>query len=332
MPRTYHDEQALAFAQAETFRISAQTLETPYPQWDFESLIYVDTTGPEWGPGVLTYTSDVSGRAEFLSTYAKDMPLADVPQSMEMRQFELAGIGYQYNIGEINTTMTVNGARLDDRRARAARIAYQRFMWDTTLVGQAEKGLSGLINQPNVTTVPAAATGTGTGVAQRYWGNKTTEQILADLNSALVGISSATHGSILANTILLPNEALQHISGIVIPDTGGRTLYSWFLEHNAYSMQTGQTLTIRGVRDLRSAATDTTSPSSAGKGRMVAYYDDPSVVRLLLPMPHRFLPVYQDGWANFVVPGIFRTGGVEMLMPQAVRYVDGICNDSDTGL
>ena len=115
MPRTFHDEQALAFVEGETYRISAEALETPYPQWDFESLIYVDTTGPEWSPGVLTYTSDISGRAEFISTYAKDMPLADVPQSMELRQIELAGIGYQYNIGEINTTMTVQGARLDDR-------------------------------------------------------------------------------------------------------------------------------------------------------------------------------------------------------------------------
>jgi hypothetical protein len=41
-------------------------------------------------------------------------------------------------------------------------------------------------------------------------------------------------------------------------------------------------------------------------------------------MPHRFLPVYQDGPTSFEIPGIFRTGGIEVLRPGAFRYLDGI--------
>lgn len=41
-------------------------------------------------------------------------------------------------------------------------------------------------------------------------------------------------------------------------------------------------------------------------------------------MPHRFLPVYQDGPLNFTVPGIFRTGGVELLSTATMRYIDKI--------
>jgi len=43
-----------------------------------------------------------------------------------------------------------------------------------------------------------------------------------------------------------------------------------------------------------------------------------------IPMRHRFLPVWQTGPITFDVPGIFRTGGVEIRRPGAFRYVDGI--------
>jgi hypothetical protein len=41
-------------------------------------------------------------------------------------------------------------------------------------------------------------------------------------------------------------------------------------------------------------------------------------------MPHRFLPVYQDGPTSFEIPGIFRTGRRRSLRPGAFRYLDGI--------
>jgi hypothetical protein len=57
---------------------------------------------------------------------------------------------------------------------------------------------------------------------------------------------------------------------------------------------------------------------------MVAYKNDGEYVKLHLPMPHRFLPVWQDGPLNYSVPGIFRTGGVELLTTVAMRYLDQI--------
>ena len=80
---------------------------------------------------------------------------------------------------------------------------------------------------------------------------------------------------------------------------------------------TGQQLTVRGVLGLDNIGTGSTR-------RMVAYANRQDVVKLHLPMPHRFLPVYQDGPTSFQIPGIFRTGGVEVLRPGAFRYLDGI--------
>ncbi len=63
---------------------------------------------------------------------------------------------------------------------------------------------------------------------------------------------------------------------------------------------------------------------AAGVARMVAYRRNPQVLKLHIPMPHRFLPVYQDGPLNFVVPGVFRLGGLDIRRPKEIRYGDGI--------
>jgi hypothetical protein len=317
-----NDAQALAFVTGQAYRINQTVYETRFPDWDFGRLIFVDTTGPAWSPGILTYTSDLTGVAKFQSGYAKDIPLADVSQDMQQKTFHLAAIGYQYNIEEVNTAIQI-GASLPNRRARAARLAYTKFMYDLTLKGSTEKGLGGLINYPGVTTAVVPADGTGSAT---FWVNsagvgiKTPAQIVRDINLALQGISLATFEVELADTILLPVEAYNYIAATPYSATTMETILSFVQRTNIYTQTTGRTLTIRTVRELGTAGVG----DAAGTGRLVAYKNDQDYVKLHLPMPHQFLPVYQDGPLNWQVPGIFRTGGVELLTTVAFRYLDGI--------
>lgn len=316
----FQDQQALAFVTSQAYRINQTVYETRHPDWDFARLIYVESGGPEWAPGVLTYTSDTTGRANWQSGYAKDIPLADVSQSMETRQFQLAAIGYQWNLEEVNTTLGFPGASLSDRRARAARLAYMKFMYNLVLAGSPEKGMGGLINYPGVTATTAPNDGTG---GSTFWvdaagvGQKTPAQIMRDVNIALQGIYLGTYETEMADTLLLPVEAMTYISGTPYSPTTMETILSFIQRNNIYTQITGRPLTIRTVRELSTAAADST-------GRMVAYSNGAEHVKLHLPMPHRFLPVYQDGPLNFQVPGIFRTGGVEVMSTQTIRYLDSI--------
>lgn len=320
--RLLTDAQALSLIQAQSFKINQTVYETRFPDWDFGRLVYVDTSGPAWSPGILTYTSDLSGRANWQSAYAKDIPLADVSQDMQTKTFQLAAIGYQYNIEEVNTAYQV-GSSLPDRRARAARLAYTKFMYDITLFGSTEKGLGGITNYAGVTTsiVPADGTGNAT-----YWVNsagvglKTPAQIVRDINIALQGIALASFETEMADTILLPVEAMNYIAATPYSATTMETILSFVQRTNIYTLTTGRPLTIRSVRELGAAGVG----AAAGTGRMVAYKNDQDYVKLHLPMPHQFLPVYQDGPLNWTIPGIFRTGGVELLTTVAFRYLDGI--------
>ena len=316
----FNDQQALAFVTGQAYQINQRVYETRYPDYDFGRLIYVDTSAPEWSPGIMTYTSDVSGAANWQSGYAKDVPLADVSQAMQTKSFHLAAIGYQWNLEEVNTTMAFPGANLPDRRARAARLAYMKFMYDLTIMGSPEKGLGGLINYSGVTTTTAPNDGTGGAtlwVDQNGVGQKTPAQIVRDINLGLMGVFRDTNDIELADTILLPHEALTYIAQTPYSATTMETILDFVARNNIYTRTTGRELTIRALSALSAQA-------SGNTGRMVAYKNDPEYVKLHLPMPHRFLPVYQDGPLNFAVPGIFRTGGVELLTTKGMRYVDGI--------
>ena len=327
MNKLVTDSQALAFVTGQAYKINQTVYETRFPDWDFGRLIYVDTSGPAWSPGILTYTSDLSGRANWQSGYAKDIPLADVSQDMQTKSFHLAAIGYQYNIEEVNTAIQI-GSSLPDRRARAARLAYTKFMYDLTLFGSTEKGIGGITNYAgvNVTTAPADGTGSVT-----FWvnstgvGTKTPAQIARDINAALQGVYLDTLGIEMADTVLLPVEAFNYIAGTPYSATTMETILSFILRTNIYTITTGRPLTIRAVRELGTAS------ASGTTGRMVVYKNDQDYVKLHLPMPHQFLPVYQDGPLNWAVPGIFRTGGVELLTTVAMRYVDDISQPPSSG-
>lgn len=322
--RTTQDAAALSFVQAQAYRINATVIEQPYPAWDFGELIYVETEGNPWAAGVVTYTSDWTGKPEFLDTAAKDMPFAEVSQDWMLKSFQLGGIGYQFNIGEVNTVLATIGGSLPNRRAAAARLSYLKFLYDTTLYGQPEKNMYGLTNYPGVPALVPPADGTG-GVT--WWvnnagvGTKTPAQIVRDFNMAIEGVDAATFGRILANGVFLPEKAYTYLAQTPYSAATMETLLTFLQRTNSYTTKTGQQLRIRTIKELDVAAT--TSPV-AGNGRMVAYNDSPSLVKLHLPMPHQFLPVHQDGWANFVIPGIFRTGGVEFMAPATAFYLDGI--------
>jgi len=321
-PRLVTDTQALAFVEAQAYKINQRVYEARYPDWDFSRLAFVDTSGPAWSPGVMTYTSDLSGKANWQSGAAKDIPMADVTQDAQRMTFHLAAIGYQYNIEEVNTAIQVGGT-LPDRRARAARLVYTKFMFDLVVRGSAEKGIPGLINNGAVAPVAAANDGTGSArhwVANNGTGTKTPQQILRDINQALTGTNAATNAIEYADTILLPVEAYNYIASTPFNTLGTDTILTWLLRTNVYTLATGRPLTVRAVDFLRTASTETVS----GGGRLVAYKNDQDYLKLHLPMPHQFLPVYRDGPLNWAVPGIFRTGGLEFLTTATVYYLDGI--------
>jgi hypothetical protein len=306
-------QSAVGFVTPAFYNIERTVYQRKYPSFDYASLIPVVTEGSPWGRGVLFRSSDIAGKAEFLSGKGFDMPYADVTRDQFLKGFELAGIGYEWSLEEINIA-ALEGRQLGSEKGEAARKVAEQMLWNVAMTGTTEKNWTGLVNDAGVTATTATADGTG---SSALWSTKTPDQILRDINAAITGIFTGTNEVEMADTVLLPTARWLSISTVPRTSTSDRTILSYLQENNVYTAETGRPLTIRGLRNLATAG-------GSGTARMIAYRRDPEVLRFHLPMPHQFLPPFQKSSMTWEVAGIMRTGGTEIRLPKAVAYVDGI--------
>lgn len=301
-------QAALGFVLSQTSHIETQVNETVYPDIQYQDLIPVDTSAHPFAQTVTYYSSDKFGEAKWINGNAGDIPLAGTELAKHETSVYTAGIGYGFGWEEIEqASMLGRNLRADD--AMAARRAYEEMVDRVALLGDTEKNFEGLINNSAV-TADSALTGDWDG------GTTTEDEILADVNEVLLDVSSTTLYTSVADTLLLPFNKLNTLATTRLGDTQ-MTILEFLRRNNTYTALSGQQLTIRGVRGLETAGAGVTA-------RMVAYRRDPQVLKLHIPMPHRFLPAHLKTPLYTEIPGVFRLGGLDIRRPKEVRYKDGI--------
>lgn len=308
MPMQYDAQAALGFLINQTSYIEQQVNEIVYPDIQYPELIPVDTSAGEFAKSVTYYSADKYGEANWINGNSDDLPLAGTEMTQYQTPVYTAAIGYSFGWEEVNQAMML-GRNLQADDAAAARRAYEEMVDRVAVLGDSRKGLQGLINNSSVNAASATNGdwgGTGT----------TSDHVLEDVNNALLAVGSSTLYTSIADTLLLSFGKMNFLATTRLGDTE-RTLLSFLRENNTYTAMTGRPLTIRGVRGLETAG-------AGGTERMIAYRRDPSVLKLHLPMPHRFLPVHQAGPLRWEVPGVFRLGGLDIRRPLEVKYRDGV--------
>lgn len=300
-------QSAMGFVVSQTSYIEQQVNQIVYGDIQYPQLVPVDTSAPDWIKSVTYYSGDMYGKADWINGNSDDIPRAGSERTKFETGVYTAGIGYGYGLEEISQAAYL-GYDLASEDAAAARRAYEEMVDRVALLGDASKGFQGLFNNSGV-TAGSATTGN--------WATATPAQILADVNNALTGIGTGTLWTRLANTLLMPNESYNILATRMLTDQASMSILQWLLTSNVYTVQTGQPLLIRGQNGLSTAGAGSTK-------RMVAYFRDPSVLKMHIPMPHRFLPVYQAGPLRWEVPGIFRLGGLDIRQPKQVSYTDGV--------
>lgn len=306
--RTFDAQAALGFVISQTAHIEAGVYATKYPDIQYPGLIPVDTSAHPFAKTVTYFSSDKAGIAGWLNGNSDDIPMADT----EMSQFETAvwtaGIGYGYGWEEINQAQML-GVALANDKAMAARRAAEEMIDRVALMGDDTKGLEGLFDNSAVTA---------TGAVNGDWegGTTTPDEIIQDINAALTNVQVATNNIILADTLLLPFGAWNYIASRRLTDTS-MTILEFVRLNNVYTATTGMPLTIRAERNLETAGV-------SADARMIAYRRSPEVLKLHMPMVHRFLPVWQAGPLRWEIPGVMRLGGLDIRLPNEISYVDGI--------
>lgn len=306
MRNMYDAQAALGFLISQASHIEQEVNQISYPDIQYPGLIPVDTSASPFAKTITYFSMDKFGAAQWVNGNADDVPRTTTDLTKFETSVHTAAIGYGYGWEELNHAMML-GINLGVEHAEAARRAYEEFVDRIALEGDATKNFEGFFNY---TGVPITGATTGN------WGTASADNILKDVNDALQGVFANTNTTAMANTLLLPWSRFNLIASKRVTDTN-ETVFSFLQKYNIYTANTGQPLLIRGMRKL-----DTIGGS--GGTRMIAYRRDPQVLKLHIPMPHRFLPVYQSGPLRFDVPGVFRMGGLDIRRPKEVIYVDGV--------
>ncbi len=305
--QTFDAQAALGFVISQTSYIESSVYQIKYADIQYPQLIPVDTSAHPFAKTVTYYSADKAGQADWINGNADDVPMADVEHTQYETPVYSAAIGYGYGWEEINQAQML-GLSLTSDKANAARRAAEEMIDRVALEGDTSKNMEGLIDNSAV-TASAAPTG-------NWGGGATPDQIIADVNDALNNVQVATNNVILADTLLLPYVKWNYLASTRLTDTG-MTILEFIRQYNVYTAQTGAPLTMRAIRNLDTAGVSATA-------RMIAYRRSPEVLKMHIPMPHRFLPVHQDGPLRYSVPGVMRMGGLDIRLPSEVSYVDGI--------
>ena len=321
------DVDHLGFLQSMVAHIETTPWRRLYATIQYPTLVPIDRSAWEWAASIERYTMDGVGAAAPMGNRAEDMPLVATTRERLTQKIEDFWVGYDYSMGEMEQARRIPMWNFMGEKATLANRVMEELIDDIVLQGRPEYGWDGLLtNLPAGVVKAFARPTTGADEAQRNWENKTGLQMARDIQDAVADIWTTSETILMADTVLLSPSAYDLIARTPISaDFPNQTALSWVTQNNLYTGQTGQALMVRVCRGLETASEASTTPAIAGGGgRMIAYCRKPEFLRLHMPMTFNFASPYMSGPYRYIVPGMMRTGGLEVRIPRSIRVVDGI--------
>ena len=232
----------------------------------------------------------------------------------------LWGMQVGWTIPELASAQQL-GRPVDQQKIEALQLKWnmdideQVYIGDTTLANCYglfnNVGLNPNTGLPNVvpTNVVNGASGSP------LWSQKTQQEILNDVNTALYNPWLATGYSFAPGRLMLPPKQFAQINAQILSQAGSTSTLKFLGENNISLAENGQALEIYSSKWL-------TGRGVGGTDRMVVYTKRKDLVRFPM-VPLQRTPVeYRDLRQLMTYYG--RLGQVEMPYPETVAYIDGI--------
>lgn len=278
--------------------VKGRTYDRKLPPMNGLTLVPQESDAPEWAEAIVYRSYDAVGLAKIVANYADDLPRADVAGREVMVPVRTIGDSYGYNINELNVS-AATGQNLPERKATAARLAIEIKLNQIALIGDAQYGLYGMLNHPNI--------GETAGITGDWAGAATAAEIVADVDVLYQAVRTQSKGVHTPNRFAIPSEAFTAMTTKTVADTGGRTVLDvvrakypgmQIIDMPELSDVEGDSLGIIGEFNAENAAMETVMPFNQ------------------LPAQARNL--------ELVVPCLARTGGVSVHYPLAFTTATGI--------
>lgn len=285
-------------------QIRARTYDIKYPNLLARTFLPVDNS-IDPGAETVTYGQySAVGAAVLITNYSSRLPRADAFRKEFTGKIRGLGISYGWSIQEMRAS-AYSGVPLDQRKASAARRAFEELVDRIARVGDAANGLVGFMNIPSASTyvVPNGAAST------TPWSTKTPDEINRDLCGIVAGIISSTKEIERPDTILIPTDQYQYIATTPRSAVSDTTILEFFQKAHPE-------ITVISWWALKGAGV-------GGADRMIAYSRDPDHLMLIVPLEFTQMAPEWEGM-ELLTNCEGRVGGVQCFYPLSVSYGDGI--------
>jgi len=229
----------------------------------------------------------------------------------------LWGTELKYTIPELESAAKL-GRPIDVQKFQGMSLKHQMDIDEQVYIGDTSTGDQGLITNPNVTktNVPAGAAGF------TQWVSKSPDEILADINTALVSVWTASGFAIMSNRILLPPVQYGYISTAKVSNAGNVSIKKYIEDNNLLEQNGGAKLEILPLKWAIGAGAGGTIGTLNTVDRMIVYTKAYDKVRFPMTMLQR-TPIQYDGIYHKTTY-FCRLGVMEFVYPQTVGYFDQI--------
>ena len=172
----------------------------------------------------------------------------------------------------------VTGRSIEQVYDDGIRLDFDKYMDINTYLGQSQYGTTGIVNDPNITAVSVAQGAS----KQTTWNSKTPEEILQDINNAILDAWKAAQydNSAIPNHILIDpaNFAYLNMTPLTVAGVQGGISIMKYLTENNIAAQKGVDLFIGECRFCEGAGSGSTN-------RLVAYRNEKRFVGMDVPVP-----------------------------------------------
>lgn len=242
-----------------------------------------------------------------------DVDINKIPQLLDLWGMEL-----KYTIPELESAAAL-GRPVDQQKYEAMQLKHQMDIDEQVYIGDTSKAVYGLLNSTRVTNVNNVVNGAqGT----TPWANKSPDEILIDVNSALTSVWGASAYAIMPTRILIPPTQFGLISTQKIGNAANTSTLKYLLENNLLTTSKGGKLEILPCKWNVGAGVGGTLGTTGTVDRMVVYTKEKKRIRFPMTAMQR-TPIQYDSIYHKTTY-FCRLGIVEVVYPETIGYFDGI--------
>lgn len=293
------DADESIFFSKELESVKAKTYDKKFTQLKARQILPVSFEAGEAAESIKYEQYDQIGMAKIVRDYATDFKAADVKAKEFISPIKSLGAAYQYSVQEARAAAFA-GKPLVQRKANAAKLAIAQAENQIALFGDADHGLNGFFNNPNVTTTTFTTPGA--------WAGLTADQILDNLNKLANAPIKASNGVEIPDTLLLPIAEYTLVASKPRSSSSDTTILQHFLLNSPFVKS------VDWVDELKTAG-------ASSVPRCVVYRRDPDALTLEIAKDFEQFAPQEQGLA-FKVAVHERIGGVLIYYPLSVSYGD----------